>query len=308
MTLSQFRFVNAVAESQSFSKAAQRCNVTQPTLSNGIAQLERTFGARIFERTTRTVALTPFGRHVLPMIKGVLEARDELDRGVAAYLNPSLRLVRIGCSPLVDIGLLTTVLDPYRRQSAEVEVFFKECFLNDLDERLDDEKLDLIVRPVVADGPAKIHQVGIPFYDEPLYYLPCAGPAGRESEPGPVRLDAIAGEHFALTHDGCGLAPATRRLFAAQGYALKEYPGQALSYQVLQDWAGLGIAAAILPERKLTPEHRDKGRIVLIDGDVPARLHYETVWKRNAASTPHVAALHEHFRATVPKLVSGAAA
>lgn len=65
MNLSQLRYVKAVAETGSFTQAAEQCYVTQPTLSNGIAQLEQEFEERIFVRTTRIVSLTPFGEHIL---------------------------------------------------------------------------------------------------------------------------------------------------------------------------------------------------------------------------------------------------
>ncbi len=318
MNLSQLRFVAAVAQTGSFSRAAERCTVTQPTLSNGIAQLEDELGGRVFERTTRRVSLTPFGRHLLPLIRAVVEARDELEKAAAAYLNPAHKLIRIGLSPLIDTALLTAVLDPYRRRHPDVEVFFKECFLGDLAERLDEEKLDIVLWPVDPDRPGNGHTASQPFYEESLCYLPRSAHPGEPGEGGPgesgpgesgaVRLQAIAGETFALTQDGCGLAPATRRLFRAQGFALREYAGQALGYQVLQDWAELGIAAAILPERKLAPDHRPRARPVLLDQDRPAMLRYEGVWKRTAVRPGHVAALLDHFRETMPKLLPGVAA
>ena len=69
MNLGPLRFAKAAAEERSFSKAAEKCNVTQPTLSNGIALLEEEVGGRLFARTTRRVDLTPFGAQLLPLIE-----------------------------------------------------------------------------------------------------------------------------------------------------------------------------------------------------------------------------------------------
>ena len=74
MNLIQLRFASAVAATGSFTAAATQCFVTQSTLSNGIAQLVGELGERLFTRTTRAVALTAFGRHVLPHINEVLSA------------------------------------------------------------------------------------------------------------------------------------------------------------------------------------------------------------------------------------------
>lgn len=146
MNLNQLRFTVAVAETMSFSQAAEICCVTQPTLSNGIAQLEDELGARVFDRTTRRVQLTPFGTHILPLVNAVLEAQTELMKSAAAHLNPQLKLIRIGQSPLVDATLVAMVLDPFKRAHAGVDVFFKECFLNDLNERIEQETIDISLR------------------------------------------------------------------------------------------------------------------------------------------------------------------
>ena len=70
MNLNQLSYVLAVVECGSFSKASIKCNVTQPTLSNGIASLENEFGGQIFNRTTRRTELSAFGSQILPCIKG----------------------------------------------------------------------------------------------------------------------------------------------------------------------------------------------------------------------------------------------
>src|SRR5688572_2024795 len=100
MNLSHLRFASPLASSGSFTAAAAACFVTQPTLSNGIAQLEDELGERLFARTTRKVALTPFGTHLLPCIAEVLRAQSSLTLQARAFLKPEKRLIRIGLSPL----------------------------------------------------------------------------------------------------------------------------------------------------------------------------------------------------------------
>ena len=123
MNLGQLRFAKAAAEERSFSKAAEKCNVTQPTLSNRIALLEEEVGGRLFARTTRRVDLTPFGAQLLPLIEAVLQAQAELEAGVKAYYNPEHKIVRIGLSPLIDARLLAQVLEPYTAAHRGVEIF-----------------------------------------------------------------------------------------------------------------------------------------------------------------------------------------
>ncbi len=88
MNLNQLRFASSVARLSSFSRAAADCHITQPTLSNAIMQLEEALGGRLFERTTRSVALTQFGRHIMPSIDNVLASLTDLERSKDAYFLP----------------------------------------------------------------------------------------------------------------------------------------------------------------------------------------------------------------------------
>jgi DNA-binding transcriptional LysR family regulator len=88
MNLSQLRFAHAVATHGSFTGAAEACFVTQPTLSNGIAQFEEELGAPLFARTTRKVDLTPFGTHLMPYIAEVLNAQRNVLTQAKAFLEP----------------------------------------------------------------------------------------------------------------------------------------------------------------------------------------------------------------------------
>src|SRR5579871_1407795 len=137
MNLNQLRFVSALASSGSFTAAASACAVTQPTLSNAIAQLEEELGQKLFTRTTRKVSLTAFGAHVLPDIERVLAAQHALIRGAEAFLVPGKRLIRIGTSPLLNVRFLNLLIEPFRTKSPEVELVFREMNMADLSRMLD---------------------------------------------------------------------------------------------------------------------------------------------------------------------------
>jgi DNA-binding transcriptional LysR family regulator len=72
----QMRYVVAVAETSSFTRAAERCLVVQSALSHQIARLERELGARLFDRTSRRVRLTPAGAAFLPAARQCLDAAE----------------------------------------------------------------------------------------------------------------------------------------------------------------------------------------------------------------------------------------
>src|SRR5258706_10081821 len=283
MNLSQLRFAAAAAMELSFSRAADRCHVTQPTLSSGIALLEEEFGGQLFMRTTRKVALSPLGEQMLPLIESVLRAQAELEAGVRAFYDPSHKVVRIGLSPLVDARRLTQLLEPYEAEHAGNETFLKECFLEDLDDRLRTAQVDMVIRPCLAGGGTPKPIVRVPVYEEDLFYLPKRASAGSAVDAGAVPLRDVAGETFVLGAEGCGLASTTRHLFEEIGVGLKEYTGQALSFQVMQEWADIGIGATILPGSKIAPHFRKYARRLFVAPKRPARVKFEALWMKGAA-------------------------
>jgi len=129
MNLQQLRYVRALAELGSFVEAANQCAVTQPTLSNGVARLEKELGVRLFVRTTRSVELSEFGRHLLPSIADLLNAQTVLLAKARELAHPAQRIVRIGVSPLVGIELVSLIVEPFRRTHPTLETVFREMDL-----------------------------------------------------------------------------------------------------------------------------------------------------------------------------------
>jgi len=272
MNLNQLRYVKAVAETGSFTLAAEQCYVTQPTLSNGIAQLEHEFEERLFARTTRSVVLTPFGEHILPFIDRVLSAQDELLHESRDFVHPSKTVVRIGTSPLIAANWLVPMLESYRTTRPDVEIILHEQNMAELYRMLDGGLLDFVLGVADVTRPSwnKVF-----LYREPLYFIP-RGAIHPESK-GTIKFKDITEETFVMVPNECGLARATRALFRSHRHKLNEYPGEALSYQVLEEWASLGLGAAILTKSKLRSS--DSKAYVLMDKQSKEiTLDFEAVW------------------------------
>lgn len=294
LNIAHLRFAAAVAHSGSFSRAAEICNVTQPALSNAIAQLEGMLEGRLFERTTRAVSLTPFGRHMLAQIEGMLAAQDELIASARAFFCPLHKLVRIGLSPLADFALLKNLLDSFSQAEIDTTTLYKECFLENLWERLTTEQIDVAIRPVASDLELSNSLAAVDLYADSLYVLL---PNERGNSSGrALTLNDVKDQTFVLTPDLCGLARITKDYFIKAGLSLKAYPGQALSYQVMSEWADLGIGAAILPATKLTADRLGDAH-PLVDTDGKAlQVRFVALWKRTAEIAPHIRELREHFK------------
>lgn len=301
MNLSQLRFASAVASTGSFTAAAAQCCVTQPTLSNGIAQLEIELGGRLFLRTTRKVELTPFGTHLLPYINEVLNAQASLVQQTEAFLTPDKRLIRIGTSPLISANLLALMLEPFRLRHPDVDVVLREMNMTDLYRMLDDGLLDFVF------GVQNVHKGpwnAAFLYEEPLLFVPRGATWLNGPRPQSVQLKDIANETYVMVPDACGLSRATRALFRSQRRKLREYSGEAMSYQVLEEWAALGIGAAILPKSKLMASGRASCPIADKAGR-EIRITFEATWSRKGLQSSHLLDFASHLRKVVPSIVGG---
>lgn len=298
MNLSQLKYVKAVAETSSFSRASERCFVTQPSLSNAVAQLEDELGGRFFFRTTHHVSLTPFGERMMPHIAAVLDAQAELERTARSMAEPEQKLARIGFCPLVNLQLLSAVIEPFKSANKDIEVVLKECFVDDLRERLELNKIDLLLVP---QGMAVRNAVRSVLYSEELCFLPRAGSPlyGRE---GDATLEQISDEVFTIAGEGCGLAYTLREMFRASGYEFRQYAGQAVSYSVLEDWASLGVGATILPRSKVSGRN---AKTLLAEKRTPASITIEAVWNKRSPQPAHIKDLLRYFKKVAPEYIKG---
>ena len=303
MNLSHLKFASSVAAERSFTAAALRCHVTQPTLSNGIAQLEAELGERLFVRTTRSVTLTPFGKHIVPYIDEVLRAQAGVLQQARAFHSPQKRLIRIGTSPLLNARLLAPMIEPFTRLQPNVDVLLREMNMGDLYRMLDTGLLDFVFG--VADVETGKWNTAF-LYEEPLRFIPRGAMSPPGKRPSAVRLKDIADEMFVMVPDACGLSRATRRLFRSHRRKLLEYSGEAMSYQVLEEWAALGVGAAILPLSKIATTAHESFSITDKNGR-EVNIVFQAMWPRADESAPYLNEFANHLRTVVPKLLAGAA-
>ena len=116
-TLRQLQYAVAVADARSFRRAAERCHVSQPSLSAQIAQLEGALGVRLFERDRRRVLLTPAGEELVERARRVLLEADDLLDAARRLGDPLAGTLRIGVIPTVSPYLLPSVTPALARRA-----------------------------------------------------------------------------------------------------------------------------------------------------------------------------------------------
>lgn len=124
MELQQLRYVVEVAASSSFTRAAERCFVTQSALSHQIATLERELGQRLFVRSSRSVRLSEAGEAFLPHARTALQAAEQAKEDAAAVRGDVVGTLRLGVIPTVTAVNVPALLVAYRtaHPSARVEL------------------------------------------------------------------------------------------------------------------------------------------------------------------------------------------
>lgn len=250
MNFQQLRFVVAVADLHSFTDAADLCCVTQPALSNAIAQFEEELGGKLFERTTRTVTLNAFGASMIDDIRRILDARSRLMVHSAEYLARDDRVIRIGLSPLISDVYVAALLTRMAQIDGSISIILTEMNKRDIQPALDAGEISFGLGPEPWDQTV-LNAAAI--YSEPLLYVSGDHTMAATDT---ATLKDLAGKQLLMVGDDCGLSAVVRSLIRENQIVLTEYAGKALGYSVLEKWALLGIGVAFLPASKVTDPSR----------------------------------------------------
>ncbi|GAA2787205.1 LysR substrate-binding domain-containing protein [Saccharopolyspora taberi] len=189
-TLTQLTGFVAVAEEQHFGRAAQRLRMTQPPLTRQIQQLEKELKVQLFDRTSRTVRLTPAGRAFLQDARRLLHEADNAALSVRRVTAGQEGIVRIGFTATSAYGVLGGLLADVRERLPHVDVVLHELVTRDQVELLSAGSLDLgLARPPATRPELSSRR----FRSEPLLAaLPAAHPLAAGE--GPLELAELHGE------------------------------------------------------------------------------------------------------------------
>ena len=148
MELHQVRYFLALARALNFTRAAEKCNVTQPALTKAIQKLENELGGDLFYRERQLTQLTDLGRLVLPMLERVFVAAQTARDNAKAYHLKDIAVLRIGLSPTVSAALLVEPMAELSRSIRGLEIEVVEVGEGGLSEAL----LEGEIHAAIADG------------------------------------------------------------------------------------------------------------------------------------------------------------
>lgn len=186
MTLTELRYVVAVARERHFGRAADACFVSQPTLSVGIKKLEEELGVAIFERGSNEITLTPVGEQIVAQAARILEEAAGIKIIAQQSGDPLGHPLRLGAIYTVGPYLLPQIIPILRERAPDMQLIIQESYTGDLREQLKRGKLDVIIISLPFEEAGIITQ---PLYDEPFQLaMPANHPWAKQKNVAPETL------------------------------------------------------------------------------------------------------------------------
>ncbi len=294
-TLRQLQYAAAVAESLSFRKAAERCGVSQPSLSAQLAQLEDALGARLFERDRRRVLVTAAGRALLEQARRILLDADDLVEASRRARDPLAGPLRLGIIPTVSPYLLPAVAPALRRAFPALSLTWVEDRTEALVRSLHAGELDAALLALEAEL-GDVEQAVLA-RDPFLLATP------RDHPLGAARAPATAADlrevSVLLLEDGHCLREQALAV-CARGRA-RELEFRATSLSTLAQMVAGGAGVTLLPELAVETEARRADLRLRPFAEPAPHRTLALVWRRTSPAAEGLRSLAAAIREAYPR-------
>lgn len=297
-TLRQMQYLIAVADTGKFGDAARAVNVSQPSLSAQIAEMEASLGVQLIERSRRGAMLTGAGEELVRRARRILREVEDL-KAVARFGRRELTgRLRLGVLPTIGPYLLPLATRDLHTRFPDLRLSVREERTVDLDEHLQKGEFDTIISSPIDHE--NVHHE--PLFSERLYVCaPAEDPLARGE--GPVRLKDLKGRALLTLGQGHRLNAIIRELAAASGAEVSsEYEGTSLD--AIRLMAEMGAGVAILPSLYALSEARlDRGLNARLIDHPLARREISLIWRDTSPLEASLKELAAPLRSAAAKLL-----
>ena len=270
MTLTELRYIVAVAQERHFGRAAQRCHVSQPTLSIAIKKLEEELGLPLFDRSSNEVFATQTGKRIVAQAQRVLDEAEVIFQLASEEQSQVEGTFRLGLIFTVAPYVLPKLILTLRQSAPKMQLVLEENYTAALTEMLKRADVDAIV---VAEPYAETGVETIPLYDEPFFVIVPKGHPFEERDS--VSTADIAEENVLLLTEGnCmrdNVLGPCRELAAKQRVAGLANTLQGSSLNTIRHMVAGGLGISVLPSTALTENDHMLFSIVPFAAPVPSR-------------------------------------
>lgn len=304
MNIRDLQYILAVADTRHFGRAAQRCFVSQPTLSGQIKKLEEHLAVTIFERTNRSVEITPIGTSILAHARLLLEQAEAIEQVARAHQDPLAGPLRIGAIPTLSPYLMPLILVPLKRRFPQLKLVLSEEITEALISRLHQHELDAILIATPAEDPDLEE---MPLFEEPFWLAhPRDHPLYEKDEISQQDLESIdlllLAEGHCLTHQVMEVCRLVERPQQGEMADLR-----AASLETLLQLVGAGFGCTLVPALAIRGGWMTDSGIIARRLDLPdayrrISLVYRRTFPRWPALESFSIVIREHLPNTVKPL------
>jgi len=305
MTLTELKYIVAVARERHFGKAADACFVSQPTLSVAIKKLEEELDVKLFERSANEVSVTPLGEEIIQHAQRVLEQAAGIKEIAKRGKDPLAGPLRLGVIYTIGPYLLPDLMKQSMRKTPQMPLMLQENFTVKLMDMLRSGEIDcaILAEPFPDTGLATA-----PLYDEPfMAALPLKHPLGKKKS---ITAEQLKNETMLLLGNGhcfrdhvLEVCPEFARFSSNAEGIRKSFEGSSLETIRHMVAAGMGVTLVprlSVPEEAMAPQPQRKKNedadilyLPIVDeaGGSPPTRRVVLTWRKSFTRYEAIAAL-----------------
>ncbi|CAE6776202.1 hydrogen peroxide-inducible genes activator [Paraburkholderia domus] len=303
MTLTELKYIVAVARERHFGRAAEACFVSQPTLSVAIKKLEDELNVQIFERGTSEVSVTPIGEQIVTQAQRVLEQTLAIKEIAKQGKDPLVGPLRLGVIYTIGPYLLPTLVKQMIKRVPQMPLMLQENYTIKLIELLKQGEIDVAIMALPFPETGLMQR---PLYDEPFVV---ALPSGHEWE-NRAKIDAedlkqetmlLLGSGHCFRDHVLGVCPELMRFSQNADGIQKTFEGSSL--ETIRHMVASGVGITVLPRMSVQEVKPHAGGIdagllsyVAFGEPVPDR-RVVLAWRKSFTRMPAIEAICDAINA-----------
>jgi len=274
MNFRDLEYLIALEELKHFRKAADRCFVSQPTLSGQIKKLEEELNVQLMERSSRKVIFTPAGLDIVAKAKTILLEAKSLKEIAKSHNEPMRGTLHIGLIPTVAPYLLPLIVPVMKEAFPDLELYLHENQTQTLIKQLEEGELDCLMLALMPDM-EQFNQLVL--YDEPLELA--LSDKHAWSNQRHISLQELSGEHVLMLADGHCLRDQALGFCFAAG-AIEDNSFKATSLETLRHMISAENGVTLLPQLAI-PLNRNQAGVKYIPFEPPVPSRQIVLLSRN---------------------------
>jgi len=294
MTLTELRYVVAVARERHFGRAADACFVSQPTLSVAIKKLEDELGTQIFERRTNDVTMTPAGERIVGQAQRTLDEAGRIKEIARQGKDPLSGPLRLGVIYTIGPYLLPALVRQLLKDAPQMPLLLTENFTVKLVDLLKNGEIDVAIMALPLPEAGLVLQ---PVYDEPFVIaVPRVHPWSKRkaipSEDLKKETMLLLGTGHCFRDQVLEVCPELSRFSSSAEGIQKTFEGSSL--ETIRHMVGSGLGVTVLPMTSIPEKPPRDSLLAYIPFKPPAPdRRVVLAWRKSFTRTPAIEALRQ---------------